>query len=508
MPEETNKTRKLPLSVTHPELGKQADGWDPSKVTAGSGARLQWRCQFGHLWFSKVYNRTNGTGCPICSGRQVLQGFNDLLTTDPAVAKEAFGWDASLVPRSSNKKKEWICHLGHQWIATINNRTLGKGCPICGGRQVLKGFNDLATTEPELAKQAFGWNPELVTRGTHSKMEWVCINGHRWSASVVSRSRGTGCPTCSGQQVLEGFNDLATVEPELAKQADGWDPKMITRSSGIRKRWKCKLGHQWGATVANRAAGRGCPVCGGKLVLEGFNDLPTTDPEIAKQAFGWNPKTVTRSSNAKKLWKCEFEHEWETSVNHRTRPSGCPVCIGQKVLVGFNDLRTLDPEIAKQASGWDPTTVTRGSSLVRKWKCGAGHSWKTSVAHRTIEGTGCPSCSNTGFDPSSKGWFYFLTHSQWQMLQIGISNVPNDRLKSHKKLGWELLELRGPMDGQLTQQWETSILKMLKAKGADLSNSTIAGKFDGYSEAWSNSTFEVSSIKELMRLTEEYEDNT
>lgn len=44
------------------------------------------------------------------------------------------------------------------------------------------------------------------------------------------------------------------------------------------------------------------------------------------------------------------------------------------------------------------------------------------------------------------------------------------------------------------------------ATGADLLNETIAGKFDGYSEAWSKSTFEVKSIKELMQLTEEYEE--
>jgi hypothetical protein len=62
------------------------------------------------------------------------------------------------------------------------------------------------------------------------------------------------------------------------------------------------------------------------------------------------------------------------------------------------------------------------------------------------------------------------------------------------------------MDGHLTQQWETAILRMLKAKGADLSNAKIAGKFDGYSEAWSKSTFEAKSIKELMRLTEEFEE--
>jgi hypothetical protein len=36
----------------------------------------------------------------------------------------------------------------------------------------------------------------------------------------------------------------------------------------------------------------------------------------------------------------------------------------------------------------------------------------------------------------------------------------------------------------------------------------IAGKFDGYSEAWGKATFEVKSIKELMKLTEEFEDES
>ena len=63
------------------------------------------------------------------------------------------------------------------------------------------------------------------------------------------------------------------------------------------------------------------------------------------------------------------------------------------------------------------------------------------------------------------------------------------------------------MDGLIAREWETAILRMLKAKEADLSNAKIAGKFDGYSEAWSKSTFDVKSIKELMRLTEEFEGN-
>ena len=47
---------------------------------------------------------------------------------------------------------------------------------------------------------------------------------------------------------------------------------------------------------------------------------------------------------------------------------------------------------------------------------------------------------------------------------------------------------------------------MLRFRKADLANSQIAGKFDGYSEAWSESTFPVKSIKEIMRMTEEFEE--
>jgi hypothetical protein len=82
------------------------------------------------------------------------------------------------------------------------------------------------------------------------------------------------------------------------------------------------------------------------------------------------------------------------------------------------------------------------------------------------------------------------------MLQVGITNIPEDRINRHKRNGWKVIKIRGPMDGLLTQQWETAMLRMLKAKGVDLSNSKIAGKFDGYSEAWSKSTFQVKSIKE------------
>ena len=119
--------------------------------------------------------------------------------------------------------------------------------------------------------------------------------------------------------------------------------------------------------------------------------------------------------------------------------------------------------------------------------------------------SGCSTCAKTGFDPNEPSYLHFLEHHRWEMYQIGITNDLNSRLGSHKKLGWEIVEVRGPMDGHLTQDWETAILRMLKANGADLANRSIAGKFDGYSEAWSARKFQVKTIRELMDLTEAFE---
>jgi hypothetical protein len=184
--------------------------------------------------------------------------------------------------------------------------------------------------------------------------------------------------------------------------------------------------------------------------------------------------------------------------------SNCPVCSGDQVLAGFNDLATRHPLIAREADGWDPTTIIAGKTK-RRWKCEEGHAWSASTISRIVSKVGCPTCSKTGFDPNTDGFLYFLKHEKWEMLQIGITNNPDKRVGGHRKIGWEIIEIRGPMDGLLAQSWETSILRMLKAVGADLANSSIVGKFDGYSEAWSISKFNANSISELMKLTEEFE---
>lgn len=84
-------------------------------------------------------------------------------------------------------------------------------------RKVIKGKNDLETVNPELAAQ---WHPtkngELtpddVAPMSDKKVWWLGKCGHEWQAEISSRTQGHGCPYCSNQKILSGYNDLATVE--------------------------------------------------------------------------------------------------------------------------------------------------------------------------------------------------------------------------------------------------------------------------------------------------------
>ena len=576
----TCKNKKLltgfnDLLTKFPVIAKEADGWNPGTELSGSGKKRAWKCNQGHTWATTIAARTkNNSGCPICKRKSVLAGENDLQTTHPNIANEAYNWDPRTVLSGSEKKRDWVCSKEHTYSARISGRTSnGRGCPYCANQKLLPGFNDLATKKPEIAKQADGWDPSKVFPGSDEKLKWLCKSGHNFTARPAARiSVDTGCPICANKSIVPGINDLATTDPDIAKEALGWNAKEFTRGSNQSKEWQCSVGHKYKSQIAKRTLrDQGCPVCTSRKVLKGFNDFATTHPEEAKTAYKWDPTTLTSGSGQLRQWKCNFGHIWESAVGSRknfgcpicsrqelltdfndlktTHPniaaeadgwdatkeisgghrkyswkcnlghtwdasiasrknmqSGCPYCSNKKVLAGYNDLETTHPELAAQAKDWDPTTVVSGNNKKALWVCEQGHIWRSSIVSRA-GGIGCPSCSKSGFDPNKDGYLYFVSHSDWEMYQIGITNFPDHRLNDHKKLGWEVFEIRGPMDGHLTQQWETAILQMLKKKGADLSNEKIAGKFDGYSEAWTKATFPVESIKELMRLTDEYEEN-
>jgi hypothetical protein len=493
------------LLGSFPDIALEAHGWDPSKVSRFSSKKMEWICPEGHVYWAIVSNRTSkGSCCPFCSGNKVLPGFNDLETKYPELAKQADGWNPTEYTSGSSKQVRWKCGVGHTWITSISHRTSSKtNCPYCAGQKAIKGQNDLQTTYPHIAAQADGWDPTEVISGSHKNLKWLCEKNHNYSLSPLARIKGAGCPYCGNRKVLGGFNDLQTLVPEIASQAFGWDPKVFMPGSRVKQIWKCPKDHTWSAEIQSRTRQKsGCPFCAGQKVIIGETDFASSFPELATEANGWNPSEFTSFSNLKKEWKCSQGHVWQAVISSRAKGNGCPFCSGKKAIIGSTDFKTTHPSLSLELKELDPETVTAGSSKIATWVCSSGHEWKSRINHR-VNGSGCPSCANYGFDPNSDAWIYLLIHPDWRLQQIGISNVPEQRLTRHFKNGWELLDLRGPMSGDVARSWEASILEYCHSVPNAFVPSTEFGNFTGYTESWRMSDFEFKSVYEIMKAIEQ-----
>ena len=181
----------------------------------------------------------------------------------------------------------------------------------------------------------------MVSYGSKKKVWWLGKCGHEWQASVDSRSRGNGCPICANQQLLVGFNDLATVSPNVAREwhptkNGSLEPTMVSPKANKKVWWLGKCGHEWEALISSRTNGRGCPYCSNKAILPGFNDLETINPELASE---WHPvkngsltaSSVSPKSSKKVWWLGKYGHEWQATVNDRANGTGCPVCRRKKL---------------------------------------------------------------------------------------------------------------------------------------------------------------------------------
>lgn len=399
---------------------------DPTKISIGSDKIAWWLCRknSSHEWDSKVSSRTGKEhGCPICLNRRIVVGVNDLLSRNPRLAKEWHptlndGLAPSSISATSSQSAWWLCMNQHSFYAAIHFRNKGKlPCPYCSGRLGWPGESNIEVLRPEVFAQWDTLKNTLDSRYLSIKSPqvawWICEKGHSYDLQIRDRcgSKSFGCPYCSSNRVLEGFNDFASNNPVLLRQ---WNysknvitPDSITQYSNRKVWWQCANDHEWESVVSKRTReGRGCPYCVGQKTLQGYNDLESKYPIIASE---WDntknkllPSEITSGTRKKAWWICPKNHSYDMAIVARTRQNhGCPYCSGQRLLTGFNDLMTTHPSLVNE---WDvklnikmPNEITSGSDYRAFWKCHYEHSWNTAVYNRSKSDnpTGCPKCAAT-----------------------------------------------------------------------------------------------------------------
>lgn len=316
----------------------------------------------------------------------------------------------------------WICPIcGGEYRYPINRRHPDINvCPFCNNLKVKAGFNDLATTHPELAAEFAPEEtikPNMIMKSYTELILWKCpdckgvysnypvmreVGDHKWT-----------CPYCNGSKVLKGFNDLTTIKPDIAKE---WSPKNISKpedylsDSTYTVFWRCEKGHDYEYRICDKEVGNSqCPYCSDKKILVGFNDLVTLKPELAKE---WSKKNTSKpeqyltTSTYSALWTCQKGHNYKYPIcDKKEGDSQCPYCSGKKLLTGFNDLKTKYPELLDEwlpfenaIIGINPNKILPTSTLLAWVQCNkCGYSYLTQIRryimNRRRKIHSCPNCT-------------------------------------------------------------------------------------------------------------------
>jgi predicted metal-binding protein len=455
----------------------------------------------------------------------------------PEVAAE---WDselnapltAKMITPGSKKKVGWVCRkCQHKWQARINSRTRGgHGCPDCGRRAAgkAKGMprpgESLAEKLPEVAAE---WHPTLngdltpfdVGHASNKKVWWLCRTcGNEWRIQVVNRRRSATCKKCASKalSVPKPGNSLAErclpVAAEWHRTRNGdLTPADVAFSRKEKAWWLCaKYGHEWEASIGNRAKGAGCPPCGRaaraqalrgrsntsaprKQVIptpkESTSNLPRPGGSFAdhfpETAAEWHPTRngeltpdkVAYASNRRAWWLCPTcGHEWDAIIQSRGRGgAGCPQC-GRRRAGRANAKPKPGGSLAEAfpalAAEWHiernapltPEDVAAASRRQVWWRCTTcGSEWEAAIYSRA-SGHGCRTCADQqralAFSAPKPGQSLAERDSeiaaQWHPTRNGALTASDVTANSGQTVWW-LCDRR--------HEWQAMINNRRKARG-------------------------------------------
>ena len=283
---------------------------------------------------------------------------------------DELGLDIWVISKGSHKKVWWICSkCKSNYDLPTKDRVKGSNCPYCAGKRV-NHTNSLASIRPDLVAE---WHPTKngdltpndFTKGNRTIIWWVCSKckcDYDMDIKSKYKSKSNICPYCTGKRV-NNSNSLAKNYPEIAKdwhptKNGDLTPQDFTYASHQRVWWLGKCGHEWNTPIKSRTlSNSNCHYCSGRKALKGFNDMWTTNPNLASLLL--NPEDgykYSQSSHFKVDWKCKDCNSIiknKSITNTQSNGLYCPVCDDGKSYpekVMYNILTSLSISFIPQKS--------------------------------------------------------------------------------------------------------------------------------------------------------------
>lgn len=156
--------------------------------------------------------------------------------------------------------------------------------------------------------------------------------------------------------------------------------------SNSKLKWRCEYGHTWVASFQKINSGRWCPTCA-KSKRGSSQRRSISELQLLAKNRGGQCLSQTYSNVFTKYeFECERKHKWKATAKIIRSGSWCPICIGKN--------KSIDAAI-KLAQSRNGTCLSKRYTNNRtklKWQCAVGHIWFADFSN-TNSGKWCPKCA-------------------------------------------------------------------------------------------------------------------
>lgn len=195
---------KMPRMKTNEEYIQECKekGLDlPIEDYKGALTKINHKCKNGHIYLQTPSDHLHKlSGCPTCSGNKKKTP-QDYLNECKDKGYDLPIEDYKGVTTKINHK----CKYGHIYSQTPSSHLRGQGCPECYG-------NKQKTPEGYLQEcKENGLDlPIEEYKGSYTKINHNCKNGHTYPQTPHNHLRGRGCPVCNeshGEKFIRTYLD-------------------------------------------------------------------------------------------------------------------------------------------------------------------------------------------------------------------------------------------------------------------------------------------------------------
>ena len=420
-----------------------------------------WKCSKCSGKYDCSVVKRHQEGCPYCSNKQMLKGFNTLQETHSYLEKF---WDEGNSTKLSDywsKSTEainWSCpccgiHFQCSPIEMISRTNIENSnfetCPNNCDWDTLVFNNDILHDSPKLREEWSSKNGipvHLALSHIETKKYWwhcsSCKQDYLCSIPIRREVKNT-CPYCNDELPLKGFNTLFDDYPEFSdfwSKNNSQDPTQMTISGAKNNKflWICSCCNlefeeklevviDKFSIIQGKELIRVCPYCTEKIPkpsesLGGQKSFLRS--EWLENLNGDINKIFCNSSDTVE-WVCRRCHRnFKARISERKENDNCcPDCSKRELAVGYNDLATTHPLVIKEWSALndrESCSVMCNSNYRAWWKCPVCKGeYQQEVQSKVIIKKPCPYCTN---HKVLKGLNDLATTHPWLINEWSTSN--------------------------------------------------------------------------------------